>query len=111
MCQMLPSLVFVLIGGLRADRVELRRVLGALHLASAASATGLAVLVGGGCLGLAVLLPSASRARIAGAEAALAPARALAQATSSIRARCPALRASRASRVTSGAGSASASVR
>lgn len=105
MCQMLPSLVFVLIGGLRADRVELRRVLGALHLASAASATGLAVLVGGGCLGLAVLLPSASRARIAGAEAALA------QATSSIRARCPALRASRASRVTSGAGSASASVR
>lgn len=48
MCQMLPSLLFLLIGGVTADRLDRRRLLIALHVA-AATATGvlaLAVLCG-----------------------------------------------------------------
>jgi len=45
MCQTLPNLLFLLFGGLLADRVELRRLLAALHLAASAAAILLATLV------------------------------------------------------------------
>jgi len=45
MCQTLPLLLFLLFGGLLADRVELRRLLGLLHAAAAAAALALAWLV------------------------------------------------------------------
>ena len=45
MCQTLPMLLFLLFGGLLADRVELRRLLIALHLTAAGAATLLAMLV------------------------------------------------------------------
>ncbi len=45
MCQTLPLLLFLLFGGLLADRVELRRLLVALHVAAACAAAALATLV------------------------------------------------------------------
>ena len=45
MCQTLPLLLFVLFGGLLADRVELRRLLAVLHVAAACAAVTLATLV------------------------------------------------------------------
>jgi len=45
MCQTLPMLLFLLFGGLLADRVELRRLLAGLHVAAAAVAIALAALV------------------------------------------------------------------
>ena len=45
MCQTLPLLLFVLFGGLLADRVELRRLLAVLHVAAACAAVALATLV------------------------------------------------------------------
>ena len=45
MCQTLPMLLFLLFGGLLADRVELRRLLAALHVAAAGAAVVLATLV------------------------------------------------------------------
>ena len=45
MCQTLPLLLFLLFGGLLADRVELRRLLVVLHAAAACAALALAALV------------------------------------------------------------------
>jgi len=45
MCQTLPMLLFLLFGGLLADRVELRRLLVALHVTASAAAMMLAALV------------------------------------------------------------------
>ncbi len=45
MCQTLPMLLFLLFGGLLADRVDLRRLLAALHLAAGCAAGVLATLV------------------------------------------------------------------
>ncbi len=45
MCQTLPNLLFLLVGGLLADRVELRRLLAGLHVAAAGAAILLATLV------------------------------------------------------------------
>ena len=45
MCQTLPMLLFLLFGGLLADRVELRRLLAGLHVAAAGAALALAALV------------------------------------------------------------------
>jgi len=45
MCQTLPLLLLLLFGGLLADRVELRRLLVALHVAAACAAFALATLV------------------------------------------------------------------
>ena len=59
MCQMLPSLLFLLLGGLLADRVELRRLTLGLHLAAAAAAAALGFMVHAGWVALAVLLPYA----------------------------------------------------
>jgi len=59
MCQMLPSLLFLLAGGLLADRVELRRLTLSLHLVAASAAAALALVVHGGWVALATLLPYA----------------------------------------------------
>jgi hypothetical protein len=59
MCQQLPFLVFLLFGGLVADRVELRGLLTALHVLAALTIATLAVLVAGGRGALPVLLPYA----------------------------------------------------
>ena len=45
MCQTLPNLLFLLFGGLLADRVELRRLLAVLHATAAGAAVVLATLV------------------------------------------------------------------
>jgi MFS family permease len=54
MCQMLPSFLFLLVGGLTADRLDRRRLLVALHAAAAGAALALAVLTAAGHLGLGV---------------------------------------------------------
>jgi hypothetical protein len=59
MCQQLPFLAFLLLGGLLADRTELRGLMTRLHLLGALTAAILAVLVGSGRVGLPVLLPYA----------------------------------------------------
>lgn len=59
MFQQAPFLVFLLLGGLLADRVELRRLMIGLHLAAAVAAAVLAALVARGYVLLAVLLPHA----------------------------------------------------
>lgn len=56
MCQTLPNLLFILFGGLLADRVELRRLLVTLHVVAAASALVLATLVWTGRVRFEVLL-------------------------------------------------------
>ncbi len=56
MCLMLPSLLFLLPGGLLADRSDLRRLLRALHVLAAAAALGLALAVGLGQLSLPLLI-------------------------------------------------------
>jgi len=56
MCQTLPMLVFLLFGGLLADRVELRRLLASLHVLAAAAAATLAVLVITGGMHFEVLI-------------------------------------------------------
>ena len=59
MCQQLPFLAFLLLGGLLADRSELRGLTTRLHLLAALTAGSLAALVGSGRFGLPVLLPYA----------------------------------------------------
>ncbi len=59
MCQQLPFLVFLLLGGLLADRAELRRLMTALHVLGALTIGLLAVLVADGRAALPVLLPYA----------------------------------------------------
>jgi predicted MFS family arabinose efflux permease len=59
MCQTLPSLLFLLLGGLLADRVELRRLTTVLHVAGATAAATLGLVVHSGWLALATLLPYA----------------------------------------------------
>lgn len=59
MCQQLPYLVFLLFGGLVADRLELRGLMRRLHVLAALTAAALAVLAAGGHVGLEVLLPYA----------------------------------------------------
>lgn len=59
MFQQAPFLVFLLLGGLVADRMELRRLMMSLHLAAAAAAALLAALVARDHLVMAVLLPHA----------------------------------------------------
>jgi predicted MFS family arabinose efflux permease len=59
MCQTLPSLLFLLLGGLLADRVELRRLTTVLHLAGATAAATLGLVVYSGWLALTTLLPYA----------------------------------------------------
>ena len=56
MCQTLPLLLFLLFGGLLADRVELRRLLAWLHAAAAGAALALALLVWSGRAGFETLL-------------------------------------------------------
>ena len=56
MCQTLPLLAFLLFGGLLADRVELRRLLAALHAAAAAVAALLAAAVVSGRMRFDVLI-------------------------------------------------------
>jgi MFS family permease len=56
MCLMLPSLLFLLPGGLLADRSDLRRLLRALHVLAAVAALGLALAVGLGQLSLPLLI-------------------------------------------------------
>lgn len=56
MVPMLPSLFFLLAGGVLADRVDLRRLLLALHVSAAVTAAGLGAVVGAGHLSLAILL-------------------------------------------------------
>ncbi len=56
MCVMLPSLLLLLPGGLLADRSDMRRLLGWLHVAAAAAALGLALAVGLGQLSLPLLI-------------------------------------------------------
>ena len=56
MTQMLPSLVFLIVGGSLADRVERRRALIALHAATAAVVLGLSWVVQSGALSFAVVL-------------------------------------------------------
>lgn len=56
MCQQLPYLVFLLPGGLLADRSELRGLAARLHVLGALGAGGLAATIAGGCFGLPVLL-------------------------------------------------------
>jgi hypothetical protein len=59
MCQQLPFLAFLLLGGLLADRTELRGLTMRLHVLAALTAGTLAALVEGGRFGLPVLLPYA----------------------------------------------------
>jgi MFS family permease len=56
MCLTFPNLLFILFGGLLADRVELRRLLVTLHLAAASSALVLAALVWTGRIRFEALL-------------------------------------------------------
>ncbi len=56
MCQTLPLLLFLLFGGLLADRVDLRRLLLALHVAAACAAAALATLVASQRAGFEALL-------------------------------------------------------
>jgi MFS family permease len=56
MCQMLPSLLFLLVGGVTADRGDCRRLLLGLHTAAALAAGAMAVTVQSGAVGLAVLI-------------------------------------------------------
>ena len=56
MCQTLPLLLFLLFGGLLADRVDLRRLLLALHVAAACAAAALATLVASQRVGFEALL-------------------------------------------------------
>jgi MFS family permease len=58
-CQQLPFLVFLLPGGLLADRAELRGVLTRIFVLGALAVGGLAALVRAGWHGLPVLLPFA----------------------------------------------------
>jgi hypothetical protein len=59
MCQQLPFLVFLLLGGLVADRVELRGLLTGLYVLGALTIGVLAALVAAGRASLPVLLPYA----------------------------------------------------
>ena len=54
--QSLPSLLFLLLGGVIADRSNRRRLLLWLHAAAALAAFAMSGLVGGGALGLPVLI-------------------------------------------------------
>ncbi len=56
MCQMLPSLLFLLVGGVTADRLDRRRLLIALHTTAAVAALLLALVVVRGRLALDVLV-------------------------------------------------------
>lgn len=59
MCQQLPFLTFLLLGGLLADRTELRGLMTRLHVFAALTVGILATVVGLGHLGLSVLIPYA----------------------------------------------------
>ena len=56
MCQMLPSFLFLLVGGATADRLDRRRLLMTLHAAAAAAALALAIATAAGKLDLLVLV-------------------------------------------------------
>lgn len=56
MCLMLPSLLFLLVGGVAADRFDRRRLLIALHVAAAGTALLLAIATATGRLSLGVLV-------------------------------------------------------
>ena len=56
MCQMLPSFLFLLVGGLTADRLDRRRLLMALHAAAGGAALALAIVTAAGHLSLRVLV-------------------------------------------------------
>jgi len=55
-CQMLPSLLFSLVGGVAADRVDRRRLLVVLHAAAAVAVLALAAATQAGHLSLRVLM-------------------------------------------------------
>lgn len=56
MCQSLPALLFLLLGGATADRRDRRRVLLVLHAAAAVTAGAMGFVVAAGALGMGVLL-------------------------------------------------------
>jgi MFS family permease len=56
MCQMLPSFLFILLGGVTADRFDRRRLLIALHIVAAAAALALAIATAAGQLTLVILV-------------------------------------------------------
>ncbi|RIL07795.1 MAG: hypothetical protein DCC71_01540, partial [Proteobacteria bacterium] len=56
MCLVLPMLGLLLFGGALADRIELRRLLGWLHVAAAANAAALAAALAGGGLSFGALV-------------------------------------------------------
>jgi len=56
MCQTLPALLFLLLGGLIADRLDRRRLMVALHALAAVAAGGMGLAVGTGLLSLGVVI-------------------------------------------------------
>lgn len=56
MCQTLPALLFLLIGGAIADRLDRRRLLVALHVAAALAAAGVSIVVAAGRISLPLLV-------------------------------------------------------
>ena len=56
MCQSLPAFLFLLVGGVTADRRDPRQLLMLLHVAAGIAAGGMALVVGSGSLGLSILL-------------------------------------------------------
>jgi MFS family permease len=56
MCQTLPALVFLLVGGAIADRFDRRRILLGLHVAAAVAVGGMSLAVAHGLAGLFLLL-------------------------------------------------------
>ena len=56
MCQTLPALLFLLLGGLIADRFDRRKLLVVLHALAAVTAAGMGLAVGTGLLSLGVVI-------------------------------------------------------